>query len=115
MGAIRMGSEHGAYCVGCCWGLMLVLFALGVTSLLWMAVVAALICAQKVLPGGERLTKVLAIAVILAGIWVASAPGSIPGLTQPNSGATVRTRMRMMHMAPVPTPQCAGSCRGRLS
>jgi predicted metal-binding membrane protein len=101
IGAIKMGSEHGAYCVGCCWGLMLVLFTLGVMSLLWMAIIAALIFAQKVLPGGEHLTKAFAVAFILAGVWVASAPGSVPGLTQPNSAAA-RTRMRMMHMTPNP-------------
>jgi predicted metal-binding membrane protein len=83
LGAIRMGVEHGAFCVGCCWGLMVVLFALGVMSLLWMVVVGALIFAQKVLPGGERLTRVFAVGFIAAGIWVASAPASVPGLTQP--------------------------------
>jgi predicted metal-binding membrane protein len=98
-GAIRMGVEHGAYCVGCCWGLMVVLFALGVMSLTWMAVVAALILAQKVLPRGEQLTKVFAVAFVAVGIWVASAPGSVPGLTQPNSDAADRARMRM-HMSP---------------
>jgi predicted metal-binding membrane protein len=98
VGAVRMGGEHGAYCVGCCWGLMIVLFALGVMSLVWMAVVAALIFAQKVLPGGERLTRVFAAVFILAGIWVALSPGSIPGLTQPNSG----TRMGMTPTAPNP-------------
>ena len=54
-GALRMGAEHGAFCVGCCWGLMLALFALGVMSLFWAAVVAAAIFAEKVLPrGGSR-------------------------------------------------------------
>ncbi len=101
MGAIRMGSEHGAYCVGCCWGLMIVLFALGVMSLVWMAAVAALILAQKVLPGGARLTTVFAVAFIVTGIWVASSPGSVPGLTQPNSGAAERARLNM-HMTPEP-------------
>jgi predicted metal-binding membrane protein len=86
-GAIRMGAEHGAYCVGCCWGLMIVLFALGVMSLLWMVVVAALIFAQKVLPGGDRLTRLFAAAFIAAGIWVAAAPASVPWLTQPGSGS----------------------------
>jgi predicted metal-binding membrane protein len=100
VGAIRMGIEHGGYCVGCCWGLMVVLFALGVMSLTWMAVVAALILAQKVLPHGEQLTKVFALAFIGAGIWVASAPGSVPGLTQPDSDAADRARTRMMHMTP---------------
>src|SRR5213593_2705675 len=56
VGALRMGGEHGAYCVGCCWGLMVILFALGVMSLLWLAVVASMIFAQKVLPRGDRLS-----------------------------------------------------------
>lgn len=84
-GAVRMGFEHGTYCVGCCWGLMLVLFALGVMSILWMAVVAALIFAQKVLPYGDRLARVFAVAFIAAGIWIASAPSTVPGLTQPGT------------------------------
>jgi predicted metal-binding membrane protein len=93
-GALRMGAEHGAYCVGCCWGLMLVLFALGVMSLLWMAVVAALIFAQKIVPGGERLTRVFAVAFVTVGVWVAIAPGSVPGLTQPNGpGAPAQMKM----------------------
>jgi predicted metal-binding membrane protein len=100
LGAILMGAEHGAYCVGCCWGLMIVLFALGVMSLTWMAVVAVLILAQKVLPYGDYLTRVFAVAFVAGGIWVAAAPGSVPGLTLPNSDAADRARMRMMHMTP---------------
>ena len=99
-GAVRMGVEHGAYCVGCCWGLMLVLFALGVMSLTWMIVVGALIFAQKVLPHGEVLTKAFAVAFISIGIWVAAAPGTVPGLTLPTSGGANRARARMMHMQP---------------
>jgi len=67
-GALRMGAEHGAYCVGCCWGLMLVLFALGVMSVFWMAVVAGLIAAQKLLPFGERLVRPLAVALVAGGL-----------------------------------------------
>jgi predicted metal-binding membrane protein len=100
LGALRMGAEHGAYCVGCCWGLMVVLFALGVMSLTWMAVVAGLIFAQKVLPRGEALTRVFAVALIGAGIWVAASPGSVPGLTLPDSPGAERARARMMHMEP---------------
>ena len=85
LGAIRMGAEHGAYCVGCCWGLMVVLFALGVMSILWMAVVAALIFAQKLLPRGEMLARIFAVAFVSAGIWIAAAPGTVPGLTQPGT------------------------------
>ena len=66
-GTLRMGAEHGAYCVGCCLGLMLVLFALGVMSVFWMAVVAGLIAAQKLLPFGERVVGPLAIALVAGG------------------------------------------------
>ncbi len=99
-GALRMGAEHGAYCVGCCWGLMVVLFGLGVMSIAWMAVVAALIFMQKTLPYGDRLTRVFAVAFVAAGVWIAIAPGSVPGLTQPDSPAADQTRMRMMHVQP---------------
>jgi predicted metal-binding membrane protein len=92
-GAVRMGTEHGANCVGCCWGLMIVLFALGVMSLFWMAVVAALIFAQKVLPHGDKLSRVFAVAFVAFGIWIAASPGSVPGLTQPNQ--TPRDHMQM--------------------
>jgi predicted metal-binding membrane protein len=79
-----MGAEHGAYCVGCCFGLMLALYALGVMSLFWMAVVAAAIFAEKVLPFGERAAIVLAVALVALGAWVALDPGSVPGLTVPH-------------------------------
>jgi predicted metal-binding membrane protein len=99
-GAFRMGAEHGGYCVGCCWGLMVVLFGLGVMSIAWMAVVAALIFMQKTLPYGDRLTRAFAVAFVAAGAWIAIAPGSVPGLTQPDSPAADQARMRMMHVQP---------------
>lgn len=82
-GALRMGIEHGAYCLGCCWGLMLILFALGLMSLTWMAVVTAIVFVEKVLPGGDRLRLAVAAALVGLGIWVASAPESVPGLGMP--------------------------------
>ncbi|MHB8470627.1 MAG: DUF2182 domain-containing protein [Gaiellaceae bacterium] len=82
-GAVAMGVEHGAYCVGCCWGLMLVLFALGVMSVTWMLAVALVVYVQKVLPGGGRLRLPLAVALVAAGAWIALDPGSVPGLTIP--------------------------------
>jgi predicted metal-binding membrane protein len=100
LGAMRMGAEHGAYCVGCCWGLMVVLFALGVMSLVWMGIVAALIFAQKVLPFGERLPYAFAVAFVAAGVWIAAAPDTLPGLTQPDSSKADQARMRMMHTEP---------------
>ena len=85
LGAVRMGAEHGAYCVGCCWGLMLVLFALGVMSLSWMAVVAAIIFVEKVAPFGLRFRHAVAAGLVGLGIWVAVAPASVPGVTTPGT------------------------------
>ena len=82
-GGFVMGLEHGAWCLGCCVGLMLVLVVLGVMSITWMAVVAAIIFAEKVLPGGQRMTIVVAACLIGTGVWIASAPDSVPGLTNP--------------------------------
>jgi hypothetical protein len=75
---------------------MIVLFALGVMSVLWMAVVAALIFAQKVLRHGASLTKGFAVCLAALGIWVTVAPASVPGLTQPDSKAAGRAMQRMM-------------------
>src|SRR5207248_10381732 len=72
-GAVRMGAVHGAWCVGCCWGLMAALFALGIMSLGWMAVVAGLIALEKTLPwrriamGGTSLVLVGLAGALLAG------------------------------------------------
>src|SRR5438093_2629732 len=86
-GALRMGVEHGLYCVGCCWGLMVALFALGVMSLTWMAVIAVVIFAQKVVPAGDRLSPLFAAAFVALGVWVAVSPGPVPGLHAPEHGA----------------------------
>jgi predicted metal-binding membrane protein len=53
-------------------------------SLTWMAAIAVLVFAQKVLPLGERLAPVFAVLFVAAGIWVAVAPSSVPGLHVPN-------------------------------
>jgi len=65
-GPFQVGLRHGAYCLGCCWALMAVLIALGVMHLGWMAAVAALILAEKVLPGG-RVTAIVLGACLIAG------------------------------------------------
>jgi predicted metal-binding membrane protein len=83
LGAVRMGAQHGLYCAGCCWALMLVLFAVGVMSVFWMAVVTAVVFVEKVLPGGERLPRAVAIALVALGLWIAVAPASVPNLTEP--------------------------------
>jgi predicted metal-binding membrane protein len=84
-GAFTMGTKNGGWCVGCCWALMLSLFALGIMSLFWMALVAALIAAEKLLPWQRVAT--LGTAAILAGLalLVATAPHAVPWLTIPSS------------------------------
>jgi predicted metal-binding membrane protein len=82
-GSARMGVEHGAYCIGCCAGLMLVLFALGAMSLVWMAVVAGVILLEKTLPGGEAFARGVAVVLVALGLWVGASPASVPGLEQP--------------------------------
>jgi predicted metal-binding membrane protein len=86
LGALRMGAEHGGYCVGCCIGLMVILFALGVMSVLWMAAVAAVVFAEKVLPVGPIVRTALAGVLVGLGIWVAASPGTVPGLHEPATG-----------------------------
>jgi predicted metal-binding membrane protein len=83
VGALALGLGHGAYCVGCCFGLMLTLFALGAMSLTWMVVVGLGVALEKLAPGGEKLARPLAVALVALGLWVALAPASVPGLTQP--------------------------------
>jgi predicted metal-binding membrane protein len=90
-GATRLGVGHGAYCVGCCWGLMLVLFAVGVMSVAWMVAIAVVIFAEKVLPWGERLATVFAAAFVALGVVVAAAPDSVPGLTDPMEAPMTHT------------------------
>ena len=82
-GALRMGLEQGAYCFGSSWALMAALFALGVMSITWMVVIAALIAIEKILPR-EYLANGAAVAVLLVlAAGVAFFPEQLPGLTMP--------------------------------
>jgi predicted metal-binding membrane protein len=85
---LRSGLRHGLDCVTCSAGLMAVLFVLGVMSLLWMALVALAIFAEKVLPHGARLATPLAVALVALGVWVGVSPATVPGLTQPGGGSS---------------------------
>jgi predicted metal-binding membrane protein len=96
-GALRMGIEHGGWCVGCCWALMAALFALGVMSIGWMAFIAALIAIEKLLPWKAIANRGIAVTLLVLGLIVAFAPDSVPGLTQPNS-AEASQAMKAMGM-----------------
>jgi predicted metal-binding membrane protein len=91
--ALWAGLANGLYCVGCCLGLMAVLFAVGVMSLFWMVVVAAVIFAEKVLPQGLRLSRIVGIALIALGLWVAVSPSSVPMLTEPDEAPAMHMEM----------------------
>jgi predicted metal-binding membrane protein len=85
LGALEMGLEHGGWCVGCCWGLMAALFALGVMSIGWMVFVAALIAIEKLLPWRILANRGIAVLLLVLGLAVAFAPDDVPGLTLPDS------------------------------
>lgn len=68
--AFRLGAEHGAFCVGCCWSLMLVMFAVGAGSLVWMLILAVVMAAEKNLPWGRRLSAPLGVLLIAGAVAV---------------------------------------------
>jgi predicted metal-binding membrane protein len=87
LGALHLGIEHGAWCIGCCWALMAALFALGVMSISWMLIIAALIAIEKLAPWKVSANLVVALAVAGLGLAVALVPSQVPGLTLPSSAA----------------------------
>jgi len=85
VGGLRMGVKLGAWCLGCCWALMLALFALGVMSIVWMAFVAVLIAIEKIAPWRSLVTYGTAALLVVIGIVVLVAPTAVPGLTIPGT------------------------------
>ncbi len=74
LGAGRMGATQGLWCVGCCWGLMAALVALGMMNLAWMAVVSLLIAVEKVLPRRGLATTLVVATLVGLAVAVAVAP-----------------------------------------
>jgi predicted metal-binding membrane protein len=87
-GAVRMGLRNGAWCVGCCWALMAALFALGVMSIVWTAVVAAVIALEKTLPWRRGVRWGTAALLLALGVLVLVDPAAVPALTVPGAGMT---------------------------
>lgn len=79
-GALRMGLEHGAWCVACCWTLMVALFALGVMSVGWMALVGAFIAAEKLLPWKRVANRSVALALVVIALAVVLWPVPMDGV-----------------------------------
>jgi predicted metal-binding membrane protein len=71
MGAVVMGLRHGAYCTGCCWLLMLVLFVVGVMNLMWITLLTMLVLLEKTLRWGLWVSRIAGLALIVWGGWMA--------------------------------------------
>ena len=79
-GALRMGLAHGLVCLGCCWLLFVILFPLGIMNIAAMALLTALIFAEKALPHGELTSRVAGAALVLYGALVLLDPALLPGM-----------------------------------
>ncbi len=77
-GAFRMGIEHGTFCLGCCWLLFVILFPLGLMNIAVMALVTALIFAEKALPIGRQISKLAGVGLIVYGVIVLFLPAAFP-------------------------------------
>ena len=69
-GALTMGLRHGAFCLGCCWVLMALLFVLGVMNLLWIAALAGFVLIEKIAPSGRWVSRISGVALLLWGGWM---------------------------------------------
>jgi predicted metal-binding membrane protein len=95
-GALEMGSRHAGWCLGCCWALMAVLFALGVMSIAWMALVAALIALEKTVPWRRAATWGTAAVLLALAVGVLAVPHAVPGLVVPGGAHRVMHPMSAM-------------------
>jgi predicted metal-binding membrane protein len=83
LGGLRLGLASGAWCAGCCWALMASLFALGVMSIAWTALVAGLVALERSLPWRRLATGATAAILAVLGLLLLAVPGLVPGLTVP--------------------------------
>jgi predicted metal-binding membrane protein len=73
-GSLRVGVRHGLYCLGCCWAVMLMLFVTGVMNLFWIAILSALVLAEKLLPRGHLLSRLAGVAILAWGAFCCCTP-----------------------------------------
>jgi len=78
--AVRVGLHHGATCAGCCWGLMIVLVAVGVMNIAVMAALAAVVFVEKLWRHGKLFGQVAGVALVMVGIAAIWYPWLLPGL-----------------------------------
>jgi predicted metal-binding membrane protein len=85
-GAVGLGIRYAAWCLGCCWALFAALFALGVMSLGWMALITVFIVAERLLPWPTAARRAVALALLALGLGVALFPAKFPGFVEPAHG-----------------------------
>jgi predicted metal-binding membrane protein len=100
-GALRMGLLHGAYCLGCCWLLFVILFPLGVMNIVAMAAITLVIFAEKTSPWGRPVARATAAALAVYGAVVLIAPRALPTFT-PNGGMAMTASAASMDMQKMP-------------
>jgi predicted metal-binding membrane protein len=79
-GAFRMGVVHGAYCLGCCWFLFVLLFPLGIMNIAGMALLTALIYAEKSFALGRRISQIAGVALMVYGVIIMLIPAALPAI-----------------------------------
>ncbi len=70
LGSLRLGLRHGAYCIGCCWVLMALLFVGGVMNVLWIATISAFVLIEKIVPVGRLISRIAGAGFVAAGTWL---------------------------------------------
>lgn len=100
-GAVRMGATHGLFCLGCCWGIMAVLFVVGLMNLGWMVALSLLIVAEKLAPGGIVIGRLVGGLFIALGLLMALQPRLFPATGLAVANGTMR-------MASMPIPPAMG-------
>jgi predicted metal-binding membrane protein len=68
-GVFRMGLSHSVYCIGCCWGLMAVMFAVGLMNIGWMVVLTAVMTLEKLIPRGQWVSRISGLALLGVGLF----------------------------------------------
>jgi predicted metal-binding membrane protein len=98
LGTWRAGVSHGAYCLGCCWALMSVLFVVGLMNLAWMAAIAVVFLAEKNWRHGAALTKYVGVAVLALGLAVLVHPDLLASVS--SSGGETEMQMTPVMLGP---------------
>jgi predicted metal-binding membrane protein len=97
-GAFAMGVRNGGWCLGCSWALMAALFALGVMSLTWMGMIAALVAVEKLGPWGRAAKILTATLVVVLALAILTLPQQVPGFVVPGSSGAMHAMHAMQAM-----------------